>query len=120
MTTALYYTPSGRSIQEVGIAPDIEVSAVPVGQQTARRLRVRERDLEGHFTHEEAEPEAERDENEGEADDEPEDLQLSRAVEVLKSWNYFERLSGSPPPETTRETARAAAPASEGTAESTP
>ena len=28
MTTALYYTPSGDSIHEVGISPDIEVESI--------------------------------------------------------------------------------------------
>ena len=104
LTTALYYTPSGRSIQEVGIVPDILVArALPqsVGQ-TRRRLR--EADLEGHFTHEEADPDASGGGRPGEGDDgssaEPEesetsdDLQLQRALEVLKSWDYFDRLQG--------------------------
>ncbi len=34
LTTALYYTPSGRSIQEVGIAPDIAVDSVPASEAT--------------------------------------------------------------------------------------
>jgi hypothetical protein len=63
--------------------------------------RVRERDLEGHFTHEEADPGAAQPEAEGEASgdgetggeaDEIEDPQLERGLEVLKSWSYFERL----------------------------
>jgi carboxyl-terminal processing protease len=102
LTTALYYTPSGRSIQAVGIEPDIEVAAradVAGASAGALRHRVRERDLEGHFRHEEADPEAETPEEEpapeADASDVPEgddaDLQLARAVEVLKSWSYFER-----------------------------
>ncbi|MFP6655614.1 MAG: S41 family peptidase [Myxococcota bacterium] len=115
LTTALYYTPSGRSIQEVGITPDIEVSQAdhgPLGFPKRRRLR--ERDLDGHFTLEDAsgysQPDSPAmpildslippDETEGlgeEASDPEsteevasEDVQLLRAVEVLKSWNYFE------------------------------
>ncbi len=92
LTTALYYTPGGRSIQEVGIQPDIVVthqlaSADP--SEAPRRLR--ERDLEGHFTQEEADPGAGP---EGEGSAEETDVQLARAVEVLKSWTYFERLRG--------------------------
>jgi len=119
LTTALYYTPSGRSIQEVGIVPDIVVEhAVPLASSSPRR-RVREADLEGHFTHEEAESgEAQAedaDEDGADSDDEDEladasriedDAQLLRALEVLKSWDYFDRLRGSlrsvalePPPE---------------------
>jgi carboxyl-terminal processing protease len=104
LTTALYYTPSDRSIQEVGIEPDIVVQARTEEEVelAAARRRVRERDLEGHFTQEDADPsqvleEAPAPEDEptaaeegGEA--ERPDLQLARAVEVLKSWSYFERL----------------------------
>jgi carboxyl-terminal processing protease len=113
LTTALYYTPGDRSIQEVGIAPDIVVEEVAgeTGEARAAR-RLRERDLEGHFTQEDADPEAAPEEapeaapeatpeegGEGEegaaaeppAEEQP-DVQLDRAVEVLKSWTYFERL----------------------------
>lgn len=102
LTTALYYTPTGRSIQEVGITPDIEVSAqLPGGEQVAMaRRRLRERDLEGHFRHDEAvsvdEDDLELDEVDSELEEleeeEAVDLQLARAVEVLKSWAYFDRL----------------------------
>jgi carboxyl-terminal processing protease len=129
LTTALYYTPSGRSIQEVGITPDFEVrqgDASTLG--FPQRPRVRERDLQGHFTqqdatgldaggappdrileHEQSREEApdasdrpggsdagDEDEDSAEADREAEgeapDVQLTRALEVLKSWTYFEEL----------------------------
>jgi len=98
LTTALYYTPSGRSIQETGIRPDIEVELRPVELATLRApTRLRERDLEGHFTQEEADPSKDGKSGEREAPDEtPEipDQQLDRAVEVLKSWRYFDKLRG--------------------------
>jgi carboxyl-terminal processing protease len=114
LTTALYYTPGDRSIQEVGIAPDIVVQN-PENAPTPdarRRRRMREADLEGHFTIEDADPDAVPEEglelelqlepaDEGgepgaqSAPPEPEDLQLTRAVEVLKSWAYFEKLSAA-------------------------
>jgi len=95
LTTALYYTPGGRSIQEVGIDPDIPVNAAQLvaAMEDAPR-HIREADLEGHFTHEEADPEA--DELHG-TSKEPTDLQLARALEVLKSWTYFERLREGAP-----------------------
>jgi len=94
LTTALYYTPGGRSIQEVGIDPDIPVARVRVaraeGEDAPRRIR--ESDLEGHFRQEDAAPESLA---EGESEPETrEDVQLARALEVLKSWTYFERLRG--------------------------
>jgi carboxyl-terminal processing protease len=90
LTTALYYTPGGRSIQEVGITPDIMVSEAVVAAAVPNRRRLREADLEGHFTHGEAEPEASGDAMASATDDT--DVQLARAMEVLKSWSYFERL----------------------------
>ena len=97
LTTALYYTPGGRSIQEVGIAPDIlvergvEVAAAEADSAGPKRLR--EADLEGHFTQEEAAPGGEAtDKIAGVADVPGSDVQLGRALEVLKSWTYFERL----------------------------
>jgi carboxyl-terminal processing protease len=48
LTTARYYTPSGRSIQSTGIEPDIEVRATrqdPQQQASAAPPRERERDL---------------------------------------------------------------------------
>jgi len=113
LTTALYYTPGDRSIQEVGIEPDIVVEAPaesPAAQEVNRRRRVREADLEGHFTIKDADPDAapaEPPEAPEPAEDAPEatpqsekkapesDVQLTRALEVLKSWSYFERLSAA-------------------------
>ena len=108
LTTALYYTPSGRSIQEVGIEPDIEVKPEPVLRESGRP-RVREKDLRGHFTQEEADPAVPgqavedapgaSDDKGAEVESTPQpsdqlgDVVVDRALEVLKSWTYFERLS---------------------------
>ncbi|MDE0884530.1 MAG: S41 family peptidase [Myxococcota bacterium] len=122
LTTALYYTPSGRSIQEVGIEPDVEVH--PGSPETSVLYRgVREQDLRGHISHDaassglsdgasEAEPaedasgeeasESDPPADETPADetradeipaDETRDVLVTRALEVLKSWTYFDRLS---------------------------
>ncbi|WP_417067864.1 S41 family peptidase [Niveibacterium terrae] len=45
LTTARYYTPSGRSIQAKGIAPDILVNDTPSGNYAL----IREADLENHL-----------------------------------------------------------------------
>jgi carboxyl-terminal processing protease len=94
LTTALYFTPAGRSIQEVGVEPDIEVAALEVSEVAAAegidQQPLRERDLEGHFRQEHADPAAEV--APGPAGDAPNDVQLARGLEVLKSWSYFERL----------------------------
>jgi carboxyl-terminal processing protease len=108
LTTALYYTPSGRSIQEVGIVPDIEVH--PGSPERGVLYRgVRERDLRRHISHDaassgstgvkgsaedsDAEPEADVDDR-AEVVEEGPDVMIARALEVLKSWTYFDRLSG--------------------------
>jgi len=51
LTTSLYYTPSGRSIQATGIEPDIEVPWVAVKKVVEEKnsLRVSESDLKGHL-----------------------------------------------------------------------
>jgi carboxyl-terminal processing protease len=95
LTTALYYTPSGRSIQETGIQPDIEVERLPITiANTDSPRRMRERDLVGHFTQQEADPDdaSEPVDGEPEAEIELPDQQLDRGLEVLKSWRYFDRL----------------------------
>ena len=95
LTTALYYTPGGRSIQEVGIDPDIPVKRIDLAAVVEDAPRhIREADLEGHFTHAEADPES------GDLHGStkvPTDMQLARALEVLKSWTYFERLREASP-----------------------
>jgi len=48
LTTGLYYTPSGRSIQDVGITPDIVVAA-PKNEQVASSFTWRESALHGAF-----------------------------------------------------------------------
>src|SRR5476651_1696887 len=49
LTTALYFTPSGRSIQKEGIKPDIEVEQAKV-ETIQQRMSFRESDLRGSIT----------------------------------------------------------------------
>jgi carboxyl-terminal processing protease len=51
LTTARYYTPAGRSVQEGGIMPDIEVPQLS-DPDYASRTRVRESDLRRHLVNE--------------------------------------------------------------------
>ena len=48
LTTARYYTPSGKSIQATGIVPDIMIDETAEGSPFAA-LRMREADLEKHL-----------------------------------------------------------------------
>ncbi len=91
LTTSRYYTPSGRSIQAVGIEPDVEI--FPSGR---RPDRISEADLRNHLENEDGGDAADDEEEVAEAtveDEEPEipldedgnprDLQLEHAVEML-------------------------------------
>ena len=112
LTTARYYTPSGRSIQATGVVPDIyfenEVSIQRGLKPAGKPLVLRESNLPKHLESGEPGPEG----KDGEAvepveDAEPvaaeegEDLslpklgepgrdpQLDRALDLLKSWQVF-------------------------------
>ncbi len=109
LTTAMYFTPGGRSIQVTGIIPDIELENLPEAYVALRRRHsVREKNMPGHFDNAEetdvgedpagapdgaadAPPDGEEDPladlpeidvQEGELGKDP---QLDRALEILKS-----------------------------------
>ena len=97
LTTARYYTPSGRSIQAVGIEPDIKVELAKI--ETVDTLnRRREADLRGALNNENAKKDKNKaDENKsGKTDDKSankdkakakkpvRDYQLSRALDLLR------------------------------------
>ncbi|MDR5893637.1 MULTISPECIES: S41 family peptidase [Halomonas] len=85
LTTALYYTPNGRSIQAQGIEPDVEVVRGRV-EVTESGRQVREADLEGHLRSREAPRErAELSERLRE------DYQLGEALNLLKALNVLSR-----------------------------
>ena len=53
LTTARYYTPSGRSVQEGGIDPDVAVPQISDPDRRKRAMRsYRESDLRGHLVNE--------------------------------------------------------------------
>ena len=99
LTTAKYYTPSGRSIQNVGITPDIEVK-LPVVKEAKNgdsvHMVVREKDLDRHLKNDtvkdEKKPEPKPKEAAPEEDfaleampkDDKDDIQLQKAIEILK------------------------------------
>ena len=98
LTTAKYYTPSGKSIQASGISPDIELPFVqPEKEEKKSRRFLREKDLEGHMPNESAEREAEKLEDQREKDERVKmllerDNQVRHAVQLLKTWTVFSRL----------------------------
>jgi len=100
LTTAIYYTPSGRSIQAKGIEPDIKVAFIPTKEETEPKKPafIRERDLKGHIKKET--PDLKEEEKSGAVPDEESriqtridnDNQLRRAIQILRSWNIFSTL----------------------------
>lgn len=104
LTTAKYYTPKGRSIQNEGIIPDVIVKPIQLREAAAVAPR-REKDLERHLKNEgqentpketpvqtieePAKEETPQAKLEGK---EEEDIQLLRAKDLLKSWNIFKGL----------------------------
>jgi len=98
LTTARYYTPSGRSIQAVGIDPDIEVEQARIEALTQRQTR-HEADLRGALTNEEQPVSDEEDGETPAATSEEQarlqDFQLQRALDLLRGVSLFsQRLKG--------------------------
>lgn len=92
LTTARYYTPSGRSIQAKGIVPDIIVKPAPPEEEKAAPPKpISEKDLERHL--EDKEKEKEKPRKEEVKEKKPVDNQLERALELLKSWEIFKKVA---------------------------
>lgn len=94
LTTARYYTPSGRSIQAEGIEPDIVLESIKVttlAEQASMRLK--ERDLTGHLQgDEETADETEAKDGEGEEVSLAQtDYQLYEALNVLKGLHILKK-----------------------------
>ena len=93
LTTALYFTPSGVSIQAKGISPDIEVALARI--EKLQGGLVREEDLRGALDNQEggAEPTAENTASSEPKDPIEIDYQLARAVDLLRGLSVFNALS---------------------------
>lgn len=98
ITTARYYTPSGRSIQASGIVPDIVAEEAKITKSEAGD-RLREADLARHLennlnTDEVVKPKDEPKKDDKKKDDTgkvspPEDYQLQEALNLLKGISFF-------------------------------
>jgi carboxyl-terminal processing protease len=122
LTTARYYTPSGRSIQNTGIEPDITVPPAKVELMDESK-RKREADLPGALNNDQLKNQPKEGGSKGDskgdskdsgaskatpADDAPaaqdnsgakdaEDYQLSRAVDLLRGLSKFQQVNGASP-----------------------
>jgi carboxyl-terminal processing protease len=98
LTTALYYTPNGRSIQAKGIVPDITVEAMELASiEKKDTLHIREKDLENHFETETKDKES-RVEKKKETkpivkldDHMGGDYQILRALDLLRGWDILKK-----------------------------
>lgn len=92
LTTARYYTPKGISIQTTGITPDIVVKPEIKDGEKGRPV-IREKDLERHLKNGEIEEKPKEPEEIVPIEvEEKEDIQLQRAIDLLKTWRVFKEL----------------------------
>jgi len=100
LTTARYYTPSGKSIQSSGITPDIEMLFVATEEKAKKKSPrfIREEDLKGHILLEE--DNAKKTDEKKPKDEENQkvkkllerDNQVRQALQLLKSWTIFSKI----------------------------
>lgn len=95
LTIAKYYLPTGRSIQAVGITPDLVVAESEVPMGAANQLEFKEADLKQHLKNELLQDEKKETLKQDAKDSEDKnitqtmvmkDMQLKSAVDVLKTW----------------------------------
>ena len=87
LTTALYFTPNGRSIQAEGIVPDIWVDRSKVTKIKSNPFRIKERDLAKHLENgngTEETPDKSKPEQDDKVDLASTDYQLNEALTLLK------------------------------------
>ncbi|EKV32407.1 Carboxyl-terminal protease [Caenispirillum salinarum AK4] len=109
LTTARYYTPSGRSIQALGIEPDIRVKQAVIEEIDRAFPRRSEASLRGaldlpqdaedepapeHGAQGETDAEDQAADADGEGEDRPEDYQLTRALDLLRGLALYDGRQG--------------------------
>jgi carboxyl-terminal processing protease len=102
LTTSLYYTPSGKSIQLSGITPDIDLAYVPPSKKEKKSPHrfLREEDLEGHMPNAKNGAEETPEHNRGTEKGMKakmlveKDNQVRHALELLRTWGIFSKIKG--------------------------
>ncbi|MCX8030484.1 MAG: S41 family peptidase [Thermodesulfovibrionales bacterium] len=79
LTTAKYYTPNGTMIHNVGITPDIIVKQDPKEHPEVKTKEILKDDKKAEETF-------------SSEMDEKDDLQLQRAIDVLRTWRIFDKM----------------------------
>lgn len=101
LTTARYFTPSGRSIQAKGITPDIVVERAEIQSTEKMEGHIREKDLENHFDSDSKDGSDNKqkgtDKGASAASKVDEqlksDYQVMRALDLLKGWEILKTIS---------------------------
>ena len=96
LTTALYFTPKGRSIQAQGIEPDIRVERANITRAETETLSVSEAELSGHLANgtggKEIKAQERQNEREKAANNlQTKDNQLFEALNLLKAINLLQK-----------------------------
>jgi len=99
LTTAKYYTPKGRSIQNTGITPDIVVKPYVIHEEKEQKV-IREKDLKRHLENDtllkeqkqSKEEKSQEKKSEVKKKEKEEDVQLQRAIDLLKGWEIFKSI----------------------------
>lgn len=99
LTTARYYTPSGKSIQLSGIEPDIKLEFIPMTEKKEEKPKfTREKDLKGRMENETRDEEGKnREGKETETEKRVKillerDNQVRHALQLLQTWNIFSQI----------------------------
>ncbi|MBN2825182.1 MAG: peptidase S41, partial [Campylobacterales bacterium] len=96
LTTAKYYLPSERTIQAVGVTPDVEVAFGEILKSDKEAFDIKEKDLKKHLKSELLKVETKKTDNEDELSVENnattikrdiiyQDAQLKSAINILKA-----------------------------------
>ena len=98
ITTARYYTPSGRSIQAEGIEPHIKLESMKVAAVEAPLERVKESDLTGHLVNGAAEKKVDQRSKDEKTAKEAQtlasqDYQLYEALNLLKALRIMKNVN---------------------------
>lgn len=90
LTTARYYTPSGRSIQAKGIEPDIEVKPAKVEELESYALNISEADLNNALKND-SDVAGDSEKKKGKSAEDLADYQLVRALDLVKALALYSK-----------------------------
>ena len=96
LTTAKYYTPSGESIHSVGVKPDIVVEPKPIildeEQQDKEQKEATSPEKDNRSSSDNEQGNAPDTQKDLEAELMKKDVQLQKAIELIKTWKVFKGL----------------------------